>query len=264
VTPSELTSLPELLRQPPIEVALDTFVIRAAVPSFGGVATSLNSMVIRAREPIIVDTGIVTSRNDWFRDVFSLVEPEAVRWIYVTHDDSDHAGNLVEALERCPNATVIASRGGSFRTAACLGVPFERIRTVDDGEVLDVGDRVLRAVRPPVYDSPYTRGLFDPTTGVYYASDAFCAPMPTDLVDYVDQMPDEFWTEGMARFHHYSLCPWISLVDEGRLKAEVEKLASLGVEVIVGAHTPVIRGSTVARAFEQLAKLPSAVPQPLY
>lgn len=261
---SGLNQAPEFLRQAPLEVAPDTFVIRAAMHSLGGFATNLNSMVIRAREPIVVDTGIVTSRDDWFRDLFSLVEAEQVRWIYVTHDDPDHAGNLVEALERCPHATVIASRGGSFRTSACLGVPLERIRMVDDGEVLDLGDRVLRAVRPPVYDSPYTRGLFDPTTGVFYASDAFCAPMPRDLVDYVDQMSDEMWTEGMARFHHYSLCPWISLVDEGRLRAEVEKLASLGIEVIVGAHTPVIRGTAVQRAFDQMAKLPSAVPQPLY
>lgn len=254
----------ELLRQAPLEVAPETFVIRAAAPSFGGVATSLNSMVIRAREPVIVDTGIVTSGDDWFRDVFSLVAPQAVRWIFVTHDDSDHAGNLVEALERCPNATVVASRAGSFRTSACLGVPLDRMRMVDDGEGLDVGDRVLQAVRPPVYDSPYTRGLFDPATRVYYASDAFCAPMPPDLVDYVDQMPDELWTEGMARFHHHSLCPWISLVDEGRLKAEVDKLARLDPEVIVGAHTPAIRGAAVPRAFDLLAKLPSAVPQPLY
>jgi flavorubredoxin len=261
---SGLNDPPALFRQEPLEIAPDTFVIRAAMPSFGGVATNLNSMVIRAREPVLVDTGIVTSRTDWFGDVFSLVAPEAVRWIYVTHDDPDHAGNLVEALERCPNATVVASRGGSFRTSACLGVPAERIRAVDDGELLDVGDRVLRAVRPPVYDSPYTRGLFDPTTRVFYSSDAFCAPMPAELVDYVDQMPDQMWAEGMARFHHHSLCPWISLVDESRLKAEVEKLASLDIEVIVGSHTPAIRGAAVSRAFEQMARLPSAAPQALY
>jgi flavorubredoxin len=264
VNASGLDLPPGLLRQSPLEVAADTFVIRAAAPSVGGTATSMNSMVIRAREPIIVDTGIVTSRDDWFRDVFSLVAPAEVRWIYVTHDDSDHAGNLVEALERCPNAMVVASRAGSFRTAACLGVPFERMRMVDDGELLDVGDRLLRAVRPPVYDSPYTRGLFDPKTRVYYSSDAFCAPMPADLVDYVDQMPDQMWTEGMARFHHYSLCPWIALVDEALFKAEVEKLAALDIGVIVGAHTPAIRGASVPRAFAQLAKLPSTTPQPLF
>jgi flavorubredoxin len=207
-------------------------------------------MVIRGAEPVIVDTGMVTNRATWFDDVFSLVQPDEVRWIYVTHNDSDHAGNLVEALQRCPNARVVTSRGESFRTSASFGIPLERIRIVDAGQSFDVGDRSLRAVRPPVYDSPYTRGLFDPGTGVYYAADAFCAPMPEGPV----------WAEGMARFHHLSLCPWISMVDGAMFQTEVSKLAALDINVIVGSHTPTISRTSVAQAFELLARLPSTIP----
>lgn len=247
-------------RQPPLEVAADTFLIRAITPSIGDSWTNLNSMVIRGAEPTIVDTGIVTGRVDWFEDVFSLVPPQEVRWIFITHNDSDHSGNLVEALERCPNAQLITSRGESYRCWASFGIPFERMRMVDNGEVFDIGDRNLQAVRPPVYDSPYTRGLLDPTTGIYYASDAFCAPMPGEPVDWVDEIPERLWADGMAKFHHVSLCPWVSLVDRALFSAEVKKLASLEIEVILGAHTPAIRGERVARAFEELANLPSTAP----
>ena len=65
------------------------------------------------------------------------------------------------------------------RMGASLAVPPTRQRWVGDGEVLDVGDRTLRRVRPPIFDSPTTRGLFDPTTGVYWASDSFATPMLT-------------------------------------------------------------------------------------
>ena len=246
-------------RQAPLEVAPDTFVIRAITPSVGGTWTNLNSMVIRAAEPVIVDTGMATSREAWFEDLFSLVPADEVRWIFVTHIDCDHAGNLVEALERCSNAGLVTSRGESYRTAASFGIPFERMRMVENGQDFDVGDRVLRAVRPPVYDSPYTRGLFDHSTGVYYASDAFCAPMPEEPVDWTDQMPVQFWAEGMAKFHFSSLCPWVSLVDRRQFRAEVDKLAGLGVEVIASAHSPAIRGAAVARAFELMAGLPSAM-----
>jgi flavorubredoxin len=248
------------LRQEPLEVAPDTFVIRAATPSVGGTSTSLNSMLIRAAQPVIVDTGMVTNRATWFQDIFSLVAPDAVRWVFISHNDSDHAGNLVEALERCPNAMVVTSQGESFRTAASFGIPFERMLMVGDGESFDVGDRALRAVRPPVYDSPYTRGLFDPVTRIYYASDAFCAPMPAEPVDRVDQIPAAMWSQGMAQFHHVSVCPWIAMVDPARFRAEVEKLAGLGIETIVGAHTPVITGAAVPQAFEQLASLPTTAP----
>ena len=63
-------------RQAPLEVAPDTFLIRAVQFSLGGsLSTNHNSLVIRAAEPVIVDTGMVTNRAEWFDDVFSLVEP---------------------------------------------------------------------------------------------------------------------------------------------------------------------------------------------
>ena len=246
-------------RQLPLEVAPDTFLIRALSPSVGGTWTNLNSMVIRAAEPVIVDTGMVTSRDTWFEDVFSLLRPEEVRWIFVTHNDSDHSGNLLEALDRCPNAMVVTSPGESFRTWASFGVPFERMRMVDNGDSFDVGGRTLHAVRPPVYDSPYTRGLFDESTRVYYASDAFCAPMPEQPVDWVGEMPPQMWAESMARFHHVSLCPWITMVDRTRFEAEVKKLADLGMDVILSAHSPAIGKSSLNQAFRQMAGLPSAL-----
>jgi len=252
---------PATPRQLPLEVAPETFLIRAVQFSLGReLTTSHNSLVIRAAEPVIVDTGMVTNRDEWFADVFALVEPHDVRWLYLTHDDDDHAGNLAEALEWCPNATVVMSWAAMGRTCAAFGIPRERVRPVDDGDAFDVGDRTLRAVRPPVYDSAYTRGLFDPSTRVYHAADAFCAPMPAEPVDRVDEIPPRLWEEGMALFHHASLCPWVAMVDEAKYTAEVDKLAGLGADVIVSAHSAVISGPSIPRAFELLAALPSATP----
>ena len=250
-------------RQAPLEVAADTFLLRAVTPSVGGSWTNLNSMVIRAAEPVVVDTGMVTHRDAWFEDVFSLVPADEVRWLFVTHIDTDHAGNLVEALERCGNATLVTSRGESFRVAASLGVPFERMRMVDNGESFEAGDRTLRAVRPPVYDSPYTRGLFDDATGVYYAADAFCAPMPDLPVDWVSEIAEPLWAEGMAKFHYSSLCPWVALVDRQAFREEVGRLAALGVKTILSSHTPAIGRESVDQAFALLADLPAAAPSPL-
>jgi flavorubredoxin len=251
-------------RQAPLEVAPDTFLIRAVQLSLGSsLSTNHNSLVIRAAEPVVVDTGMVTNRTEWFEDVFSLVDPGDVRWIYLTHDDDDHSGNISEAMERCPNATIVMSWAAMGRTCAAFDIPRERVRPVDDGETFDVGDRTLRAIRPPVYDSAYTRGLLDPKTRVYHAADAFCTPMPAEPVDRVDEIPVRMWEEGFALFHHASLCPWVAMVDEAKFTAEVRTLAGIEADVVVGAHTPVISGSSIARALELLAALPSATPPPL-
>jgi flavorubredoxin len=251
------------IRQAPLEVAPDTFLIRSAQPALGApLSVSLSSLVIRAAEPVIVDTGTVANRVGWLEDVFGLVDPDEVRWIFISHDDDDHVGNLAEAMDRCPNATLVVNWAATERMGSSFGLPPERLRWVDDGGSLDVGDRTLRAVRPPVYDSPTTRGLFDPVTRVYWASDAFATPMGSEPVDSVDELPPPMWAEGLAMFHHHALCPWVSIVDEARYLDQVRSLRGLDAEVIVSAHSPVIRGTAIDRAFDHLAALPTTVPPP--
>jgi len=250
-------------RQLPLEIAEDTFLLRAAMPSVGGTFTNLNSMLIRGAEPIVVDTGMVTDRQTWFEDLFSLVAPEELRWIFVTHNDTDHSGNLLEALERCPNAKVITSRGESFRTHASFGIGWDRLRIVESDEPLDLGDRVAMPVRPPVYDSPYTRGLFDHATRVFYASDAFCAPMPDGPVDRVDEIDPALWAEGFSRFHHASLCPWVALVDKTAFRSQVDRIAALDPCTIASAHSPLIGSASVRQALDLMAALPEAAPAPI-
>jgi len=163
------------------------------------VSVALNSLVIRAKEPVIIDTGISENREQYLADVFSLVDPEDIRWVFISHDDVDHVGNLEPLLEAAVNATVVTTWFMIERMGSTMPVPPQRWRWVRDGESFDVGDRVLHAVRPPIFDSPTTRGLFDPTTGFYWASDSFATPMlaPTNTVDGYDR---DFWAQGIATF----------------------------------------------------------------
>lgn len=56
-----------------------------------------------------------------------------------------------------------------------------------DGEPPDVGDRVLRAVRPPIFDSPTTRGLDDAAhTTVSVPADAHDLAALSRIADTAD------------------------------------------------------------------------------
>lgn len=253
----------EPIHLPPLEVASETFLLRSAQPAFGAPLTvSINSMVIRGAEPLVLDTGTLANRAAWLADLTSLLDPAEVRWVFLSHDDDDHTGNLAQVLELCPAATLVTSWAAAERMASAIAVPPGRMRWIDDGGTFDIGDRQLHALRPPVYDSPTTRGLFDPTTGVYWASDAFATPMPAEPVDRVDDLPSELWSEGMAMFHHHVLCPWLSIVDRDAYATSVAKLRAIDPGVIVGAHTPLITGRFLASAFDHLAALPDVAPPP--
>ena len=58
----------------PTQVAPETFVIHQIQEALGApLFVYLNSMVIRGKEPVIVDTGTPANRKQWLEDVFALV-----------------------------------------------------------------------------------------------------------------------------------------------------------------------------------------------
>jgi hypothetical protein len=139
--------------------------------------------------------------------------------------------------------------------------PLDRCRWVNADETIDAGDRQLVAVRPPVYDSPTTRGLLDQRSGIYWGVDAFATPCPGDPVPTVADLDRGFWAEGMAMFVHNALSPWLGLVDPMRYAAEVDRVHAMRMTAVVTAHSPLIGTASIDDAFRLLRDLP-AVPAP--
>ena len=247
----------------PTKIAADTWVIHQVQPALGQpLFVYLNSMVILGAEPMIVDTGTPANREQWLEDVFALVEPEDVRWVFLSHDDVDHTGNLDQVMAACPNARLVCNWAMVERHTNCFDFPLPRCQWVMDGESLDIGDRTACAVRPPLYDSPTTRGLFDPTTGVYWAADAFATPLPDPRLE-VAELDPEFWCGGMAMFAFGALSPWLSMVDEAKFGREVDRTQSLDITTMASCHSPVIEGPLIAQAFGFLRQLPALDPPPM-
>ncbi len=247
----------------PTRIAKDTWVIHQVQPALGEpLFVYLNSLVILGQEPVIVDTGTPANRAQWLRDVFALVEPQDVRWVFLSHDDVDHSGNLDQVMDACPNATLVCNWALVERHTNCFNFPLERCRWIMHDESFSVGDRELHALRPPVFDSPTTRGLFDPTTGVYWAVDTFATPLPDAGMGIADLDP-EFWRFGMTMFAFGAVSPWLSMLDADKYGRFIDRVQSLEATTIAACHTPVIEGPFIDQAFEWARQLPTAEAPPL-
>ena len=256
------------VRLPPKQVAPGTFLIHEVQHALGQpLSVYINSAVILGSEPVIVDTGSSRNRDAWLEDAFGLVAPEDVRWVFLSHDDADHTGNVAAIMEACPNATLVCSWALVERFANAYEFPLSRCRWVNDGDSFDAGDRTLVALRPPVYDSPTTRGLLDTSTGVYWAVDAFATPVPggpgsSSLPDHVRELDPEAWWAGMVLYGLHGLSPWLELVEADRFAATVRDVQKHGMTTIASAHSPVIDGEAVETAFDMVARLAGAEPPP--
>jgi hypothetical protein len=221
-----------------VKIAADTHVIQQVQPALGQpLFVYINSMVILGEEPIIVDTGTPANRKQWLSDVFSLVEPADVRWVFLSHDDVDHTGNLDEVMTACPNAKLVCNWAMVERHTNCFDFPLERCRWIMHDESFSIGDRTLHAVRPPVYDSPTTRGLFDPMTGVYWGVDSFATPLPDPHMPIADLDPD-FWRFGMTLFAFGAVSPWLAMVDHDKYGRFVDTVQGLDITTAVERNFP--------------------------
>ncbi len=248
---------------PPTRVDSDTWVIHQVQQALGApLSVYLNSMVIAGEEPAIIDTGSLNNRSQWMDDVFGIVDPDDVRWVFLSHDDSDHTGNLVPVLEACPNATLVCSWALVERFSNAFGFPLQRCRWLNDGESIDLGDRRIAAMRPPVYDSPATRGFLDENSGVFWAADAFATPCPSQPVPTVADLDHDFWAQGMAMFIHHALAPWVGIVDRGLYAAQVDRARALPMTAIASAHSPLIPSEKLEDAFDLLRGVPDAAVPP--
>jgi flavorubredoxin len=240
----------------PYRVAPDTYVIPELVGGPPGTYVAMNSMVITGAEPVIVDTGNELSRTEWMNAAFSIVDPADVRWVFLSHDDHDHIGNLTAVLDACPRATLVTNWFTVERIHRAMEVPLERMRWVNPGESFDAGDRKLVAIRPPIFDSPTTRGLYDASTGVYWAADCFASLLPGAVTE-TDDVPDELWRESLT-FFAQMVSPWVHLTDPARFTPTVDAIADLDVTTIAGGHMARLRGPRISEALDLLRELPES------
>jgi flavorubredoxin len=242
----------------PYQVAKETFVVPqfALAPPVG--AFYMNSMIIRGAEPVIVDTGTIANRQTWLEHAWNIVDPLDVRWVFLSHDDPDHAGNLRQVLDACPNATLVTSwfQIGRMSVDHVDGwmPPFDRMRWLAPGESFDAGDRTLTAIVPPFFDNPTTRGLFDSSTAAYWSVDSFATVVSSPCEDVADIEPGA-WRDGVLltnRLNH----PWFQWLDEEKFRAHVEESRGLKPSVIASCHSPAIHGSKISEAFDLILEIP--------
>lgn len=232
---------------------------QAEVPGVGFLP--VNSFVLHAGEPVVVDTGLSLPDRGFMDALGSVVDPQDVRWIWLTHPDRDHTGGLLELLEAAPQARVVTTFLGLGILSTERPLPMDRVYFLNPGERLHVGDRTLTAFRPPLFDSPATVGFHDDSSGTCFTSDCFGAPLSSaELASTTDvrDVPSDALRYAQLLWAAVD-SPWVHTVDAERYRATMQPLRSMDPAVILSTHLPPAIGQTDG-FLEMLAAAPEADP----
>jgi hypothetical protein len=225
----------------PRSVAADTESLSSYLPVPGFGVLPVNAFLIRATQPVLIDTGLAALRNEFLQNLRSLIAPEKLRWIWITHADVDHLGSLEAVLTEAPHARVVTTYIGMAKMSL-QQLPIDRVYLLNPGQRLDIGDRQLLAVRPPTFDAPETTGLFDTRTRALFSADSFGALMAKPVGNAADLSPTDL-RDGQMTWATID-APWLQFVDEGKFAENVNNVGRLEPSVVLSAHLPPARDMT--------------------
>ncbi len=237
---------------PDIDVLTSSF----PVPGFGLIP--INAFVLHAAEPVLIDTGAVVESEDFMSALRSVIDPADLRWIWLTHTDSDHIGSLHRLLAENPRVRVITTFLGVGIMGLSAPLPMDRVHLVNPGQTIDVGDRTLTAVRPPTFDNPITTGLYDDRSGALFSADCFGALL-AEVPHRAEDLSDDELHEGQV-FWATVDSPWLHAVDPTTFAASLDEIRQLHPDHVLSSHLPAASADTLDRLLRSLETVPAASP----
>lgn len=226
--------------RPPHTCAPGVLALSSNLPIPGAGLLPVNTYLITAAEPVLIDTGLAHDRGPVLDALQGAIDLADLRWIVLTHDDRDHAGNLRDLLIAAPHATIVTNGLSLARLGEEWDVPAHRTLCVNPGTRLRLGDRELGFLRPPSYDSPSTLAVYDVTSRSLFGADGFGSVVPEPVDDAAD-LPENTFLDGMTLFTHAN-APWVGLTAADRFGATVDAIASLAPEHLLSSHAPDVHG----------------------
>ena len=239
----------------PRKVTRDIHVLPSEFPAPGIGVLAVNAYVIKARQPVLLDTGLHQDAGPFMDALESVIDPQDLRWICLTHPDPDHVGSLKQVLERAPHARLVTTYLGLGTLGLFLDVPMDRVYFLNPGESLDLGDRRLTALRPPTFDSPATTAFYDRNQRALFSADCFGAVLPQIPAEAGD-MSEDVLRDGQVLWTTVD-SPWLHQVDRHEFAASLDIIRQLAPEYVLSAHLPPARSMT-DWMLESLAAAPDA------
>ena len=203
--------------------------------------TSYNAFLVEGSEKVALMDTVDPAWEEVLLD--QLAGVERIDYIVSHHTEQDHSGAIPKVLEIHPEATVVCSPKAQTLLIDHVGIAAERIKTVEDGETLSLGDKTLRFIHTPWVHWPETMVSYLVEDRILFTCDLFGSHLATSNL-YASSEP--YVMEGAKRYYAEIMMPF-----RKTLVSNLKKIHGLELELIAPVHGPIYdRPEEILSAYE--------------
>ncbi len=193
--------------------------------------TSYNSYLVKGSEKVaIIDTMYPPKTEEYLKNLDENGITK-VDYIIENHGEQDHSGSIPALLEKYPEAIVVTNSKCADNLREMLFVPDEKIRIINDGEQLSLGDKTLQFIFAPNVHWPDTMFTHIIEDNIIFTCDFLGAHY---VFDDVFAKPSEELTHSAKRYYAEIMMPFRMLC-----KKYTKLIQEMGVDIICPSHGPI-------------------------
>ncbi len=188
--------------------------------------TSYNAYLIQGSEKtVLLDTVDPPMADELMAQLEGI---PMIDYVVSQHAEQDHAGTILQVLEKYPGAKLISTPKAKGMLIDLLQIPDDAFITVGDGETLSLGDKTLQFIYTPWVHWPETMVTYLEEDKILFSCDFFGSHIATtDL--FVSDEGRVY--EAAKRYYAEIMMPFRSVI-----KKNLEKLAPYDIEMIAPGH----------------------------
>ena len=191
--------------------------------------TSYNAYLVRGTDKTVLLDSVDPAMEEIL--MRQLENVERLDYVVSLHAEQDHSGSIPAVLRKYPGAVVLCSPRAKSMLVDHLDIVAERIRTVEDGETLDLGGRTLRFLLMPWVHWPETMVAYLPEERLLFSCDFFGSHLATTEL-YAGNDPRV--CEAAKRYYAEIMMPFRTTIQKN-----LEKLRGIEFDCIAPSHGPV-------------------------
>ena len=194
-----------------------------------------NSYLLEDERLVVMDTSDARTMDEWKKNLAEALDGRKPDYLIVHHLEPDHASGIEEVAAMYPEMTIVCSARAAKMMPLYFDAPLN-IKTVEDGEQLQIGQHTLTFIMAPMVHWPEVMMTYDDKSETLFSADGF------GKFGTYDADADDWACE--ARRYYFNICGKYG----SQVHSVLDKASGLKISRICPLHGPVLEGEKLAEA----------------